>query len=56
MGVFHVFKNCTNGTKSRNAPQIWMHTISTGLCGPFDSFQEDVYLKKRKVFWYFQEL
>ena len=22
MGVFHVFLNCTNGTKSRNAPHI----------------------------------
>ena len=28
MGVFHVFLNCTNGTKSRNAPHIFFHNLA----------------------------
>ena len=37
MGVFHVFLNCTNGTKSHNAPHLpiiwkWFFDFDMKLC------------------------
>ena len=36
MGVFHVFLDCANGTKTRNASQLWKVYFSAQLSLPFE--------------------
>ena len=36
MGVFHVFLNCANGIKTRNASQLWKVYFRAQLSLPFE--------------------
>ena len=48
MGVFHLFSNCSNGTKSRNAPRVssmhW-HWFISFQCSPTSKKNDELCLK-----------
>ena len=47
MGVFSRFLNCTNGTKSRNAPHLLLHNTYCFLLTHIVNYEKTVFDKKK---------